>query len=387
MPEPVIQGWCPGALRPMLSGDGLVVRVRPHGGRLQPAQADGLGRLALAHGNGLIDLSTRANIQVRGVTPQSYGALIDGLAGLGLVDVDAEAEARRNIVVTPFWLPGDGVQAIAADLAAALLAADAPRLPSKFGFAVDCGPTPLLREVSADVRLERNADGRLICRADGAGSGVSVSDEAAVPTALAVARWFLASGGVRDGRGRMARHLADGAVLPGGCTGVPVPTVSRFSPQPGPVAAGVLVGFEFGQMHGTTLIALARHGALRATPWRMLLIEGMSAAPEIDGLIARPGDPMLRVTACSGKPACFQALQPTRVLARRLAPHLPDNATLHVSGCAKGCAHPGPANITLTAQEAGFDFIRGGRAGGEPERRGLTAASLAERPAILSEML
>ena len=24
-----IKGWCPGALRPMLSGDGLVVRVRP----------------------------------------------------------------------------------------------------------------------------------------------------------------------------------------------------------------------------------------------------------------------------------------------------------------------------------------------------------------------
>ena len=25
---PIVQGWCPGALRPMLSGDGLVVRVR-----------------------------------------------------------------------------------------------------------------------------------------------------------------------------------------------------------------------------------------------------------------------------------------------------------------------------------------------------------------------
>ena len=29
MSAPVIQGWCPGALRPMMSGDGLVVRVRP----------------------------------------------------------------------------------------------------------------------------------------------------------------------------------------------------------------------------------------------------------------------------------------------------------------------------------------------------------------------
>ena len=27
--KPVVQGWCPGAHRPMMSGDGLVVRVRP----------------------------------------------------------------------------------------------------------------------------------------------------------------------------------------------------------------------------------------------------------------------------------------------------------------------------------------------------------------------
>ena len=36
-----IKGWCPGALRPMQSGDGLVVRIRPRGGRLSPAQAVG----------------------------------------------------------------------------------------------------------------------------------------------------------------------------------------------------------------------------------------------------------------------------------------------------------------------------------------------------------
>ena len=38
MSAAAIKGWCPGALRPMQSGDGLVVRVRPFGGRLE---ADG----------------------------------------------------------------------------------------------------------------------------------------------------------------------------------------------------------------------------------------------------------------------------------------------------------------------------------------------------------
>ncbi|MDB5630619.1 MAG: cobG, partial [Tardiphaga sp.] len=111
---PAIRGWCPGALRPMASGDGLVARVRPRGGRLTPVQAIGLARLAVAHGNGLLDLTSRANIQVRGVIEGGYSPLTEGLAALGLIDPTAEAEAQRNIVVTPYWSSDDDVQTIAA---------------------------------------------------------------------------------------------------------------------------------------------------------------------------------------------------------------------------------------------------------------------------------
>ena len=38
MSEPVIRGWCPGALRPMESGDGWVVRIRPIAGGLTQAR-------------------------------------------------------------------------------------------------------------------------------------------------------------------------------------------------------------------------------------------------------------------------------------------------------------------------------------------------------------
>ena len=65
MSASVIKGWCPGALRPMQSGDGLVVRVRPFGGRLDAAQISGLAHLAEHHGNGLIDVTSRANLQIR----------------------------------------------------------------------------------------------------------------------------------------------------------------------------------------------------------------------------------------------------------------------------------------------------------------------------------
>lgn len=387
MSEPIIQGWCPGALRPMVSGDGWVVRLRPIGGRLDQTQAEGLGALALMHGNGLMDVSARANIQVRGVTEQSYRPLIEGLTRLGLIDSSAEAEARRNIIVTPFWSTGDGTQDLVAELAEALNAAGAPQLPSKFGFAVDCGSQPVLSGASADIRLERAADGGLMCRADGANTGAPISPASAVDAAMTLAHWFLGSGGVRGERGRMRQHLFGGAAMPDGYKAVPAQPDTAFSPLPGAVSGGVLVGFEFGQMRADTLMALAQHGALRATPWRMLLIETSQPLPTIDGLITELSDPMLRVTACSGKPACLQAHQPTRDLARRLAAHVPERASLHISGCAKGCAHPGPAAITLTAQPNGFDVVYGGRAGGTPQRVGLDAEVLAAHPALLMGML
>lgn len=385
MGEPMIKGWCPGALRPMPSGDGLVVRVRPRGGRLSQVQTVGLGRLAAAHGNSIIDLTARANVQLRGVTEQTFGALVDGLAGLGLIDGSAEIEANRNIIVTPFWSADDDVQDIAAALAEKLAATTAPRLPGKFGFAIDCGTAAVLSDVSADIRLERCTAGGLICKADGAAYGMRVSQQTAVAEMMSLARWFAGSGGVRNGRGRMRPHLAQGATLPDRYGEIAAVRPPQFSPRPGTVAAGMLVGFEFGQLRAETLIALARHGALRVTPWRMLLIEGATSAPDIAGLLTLADDPLLRVMACSGKPACSQALQPTRKLARRLAPLLPDGATLHVSGCAKGCAMAGATDVTLTGHAGGYDLVRNGRAGDQPQRRDVSAEAIAQRPEILSE--
>ena len=395
--SPVILGWCPGALRPMPSGDGLVVRVRPRGGRLTPAEAAGLARLALAHGNGLIDVSARANVQLRGVTEQSYEPLIAGLSALGLVDATPAAEAQRNIVISPFWSPGDGTPDLAAALAAALTGPDAPGLPGKFGFSVDCGTVPVLQDVSADIRFERGGDGGLICRADGALAGASVTIETSVAAAMAMAAWFVDSNGMQNGRGRMSRHLANGAVLPEAFLTVPMQTGVRFEPKPGAVAAGFLVGLEFGQMRGETLAALAQLGPIRLTPWRLLLIENVRVAPDTSGLIVQPDDPLLHVVACTGAPGCLQGRQPTRVLARSLAsslarslaeqvvPGLSARPLLHVSGCAKGCAHPTKAAMTLTAEASGFALVRDGRADDVPVLRGLSADDLVARPQTLRE--
>ncbi|WGV14653.1 precorrin-3B synthase [Fuscovulum ytuae] len=369
-PAFTVKGWCPGALRPMASGDGLVVRVRPTNGRLTAAQAAGLAQAAARHGNGLIDLSARGNVQLRGVTEGTHAALIDDLRALGLIDPDILSETRRNILVTPF---ADGeTDALAATLAVAL--ADVPPLPGKFGFVIDTGPAPILTATAGDIRLERGHDGGLILRPDGLPHGIPVTTETAAAEAIALARWFTETGGITDGRGRMAAHIARGhrPALPRTATPAPAQT----PPGPGLVPQGALVAFEFGQMTATTLSGLAALGNLRITPWRMVLIEGLQTLPTLPGLILSQDDPLRRVEACTGAPGCLQAHAEIRPLARRLAAQVPPGRTLHLSGCAKGCAHPGPADLTLVATPSGFDLIQGGTAQDAPRARALDATGI-----------
>lgn len=379
MSAAMVKGWCPGALQPMQSGDGLVIRVRPFGGRLDAAQTAGLAHLAERHGNGLIDVTSRANLQIRGVSDSSHRLLLDGLAQLTLLDPDADTESRRNILVTPFWRDGDQTQALAAELEEAL-ADSSLELPTKFGFAIDDGTSRVLGGSSADVRIERDAAGALMVRADGARLGRLVARGEAVSTALAAASWFVTSGG----RGRMASHLAAGAELPKALRGEAEPAPTMVAAPPGLYPQGAMVGVAFGQMPHATLSQLSACGRpLRMTPWRMVLSEGMRTMPSAAGLISEAYDPALRVIVCSGAPRCREAYADTRALAAALAPNIGAASQLHVSGCAKGCAHSGAAAITLVATAAGFDLVRGGSTRDEPVLRGLVGEDIVRDPSVL----
>lgn len=390
MSAPVVRGWCPGAYRPMASGDGLIVRIRPPQGELTPEQAIGLADLSEVFGHGAVELTNRANLQVRGVDEEAHDALCGALASLGLLDTsagsDARIEQRRNIIMNPLRaFEAENVHArTASALAQGLIEPEFASLPSKFGFVIDAGLKRHLADVSGDIRIETGADG-LVVRPDGHATGRGASDAAgAARLALDLARWFIASGGVgRDGRGRMARHLASGATLPPSLAGDVRPNQADTPPVPGGISGGILVAVAFGHLAANGLRQLAATGApvMRITPWRMLFLPKPSdpnRLPGIEGLITGPADPLLRVTACIGAPGCSQASVETRATARSLAAHLPAGATLHVSGCAKGCAHPAPSDLTLVGRDGTFDLVRGGTPWDAPRQRDVDPRQVAE---------
>ena len=116
------------------------------------------------------------------------------------------------------------------------------------------------------------------------------------------------------------------------------------------------------------LIEAKAIAAVRLTPWRSVLLENADM-PEGTDFVTDPADPVLHVNACVGAPYCASATVSTRDIARRLAPHI--DGTLHVSGCAKGCARRTPANVTLVGRDGAFDIVRDGTAADDPNQRGL----------------
>lgn len=362
-----VKGWCPDAWHPMMAGDGLLVRVKPRLGWLTRAQVLGLCDAAVLHGNGLIDITARANLQLRGMRETGWQALLDRLLALDLVDGDPVIEQRRNILVAPDWRAGDDSHRIAGELLDRL--GELPDLPDKVGFAIDAGQACVLRGEVGDFRIERGGDGSLILRAYGYRGGVAVAAGQEVDALIALAHWFVATGGADAGR--MARHTV---ALPEWACGDIRPAPSAARVVPGIHDLGWAYGLPFGRIEAPILAGVmeaSSAGAVRITPWRVLVVEG-APAMQVDGLITDPADPLLHVDACPGVPCCPQASVETRDLARRLAPHVAGR--LHVSGCAKGCARPRAADVTLTGRDGLFDLSLNARAGGPAIRSALGPA-------------
>jgi precorrin-3B synthase len=407
---PFRKGWCPGALRPMETGDGLLARVRAPRGRLSLDQADALADAAIACGNGAIGLTARANLHLRGLNERTLPDLHARLEDAGLIDVDPEVERLRNIVASPL----DDLDPEASfDLGPSIAALETRlkederlrRLPAKFSFVLDARGRLPLGDVDADIRFEASVSGTFVvflAGEDAVAAGCSPGETGDVAARLGLA--FLTLAGAGEAAPRRMRALVDRMGAAAVFTKAGLKAGQRARSRQSPALRAVLgahaygVGFvvgaaaPFGEIEAARFKALIERAralganGLRLTPWRAVLIAGLdqqSAEPLVDsidglGFIVQADDSRLRVAACPGAPACAHGARPVRDDATYWAQMLPkgDGVILHVSGCAKGCARPSATAATLTATETGYDLILAGRAGDPPAGRGLSSAEV-----------
>ncbi|MGQ7288335.1 cobalamin biosynthesis protein CobG [Vreelandella venusta] len=383
--SPRIKGWCPGAWRPMATGDGLLVRVRPPLGQLSRQQVVALCEAAEIFGSGLIELTSRANIQLRGVSEASWTPLMAFLIEHQLVNDDPQAERQPQLMLAPAWQEGDDTHTIAHLLQTR--GSELAPMPGKIGIAIDAGKAPVLCDSAGDFRIERSTDGGLIVRADGYQCGTAVNEpEAAVEQLIRLTHWFVGSGGWDSGR--MRRHTAP---LPDWATADTAPASPGEKLALGKHSNGMVVGLPFGRVAANTLretvsqtsSSLVKVSAVQVTPWRRLLLKECDTLPAVDGLIRHNSDPRLAMDACPGAPYCEQASVATQPLAERLSGWVA--ASVHISGCAKGCARQQPAALCLTGRDGRFDVIINGRADSAPVKSGVTESEALDVIKKLSE--
>lgn len=368
----------------MATGDGLLVRLVPAEGWLTLAQMRGLASAARAYGNGIIEITAKGSVQLRGLTEDSVGPLNAAVDRLGITP-------RTGLPVDVSPLSGiDATEAVDARLMAARLhemAADLVlRLGAKVSVVVDGGGALSLDAFKTDVRLvARPGKGEKMW-------DVSLAGDAARALPFGSVRGRDAPDLVRGLLERLATlgpsaRMAD--ALPPATDAPPRPMretspIGLFALKDGTSACGI--GLPFGALHADDLDALiaAAEAAgardLRPAPDHGLIATGLSAegvdtfraAAERLGCLIQADDPRRFVAACPGAPACASAYIPARAIAGEVAhvlgKALDGSLQVHISACTKGCAHPAPANLTLVglpadAMDNRVALVREGRAG------------------------
>ncbi|MBY3580627.1 precorrin-3B synthase [Rhizobium bangladeshense] len=384
------RGACPALAAPMPTGDGLLVRLRPAGGALTLSQFLALTCAAAEHGNGILEITARGNLQIRGLRPETVGRLAADLdtAGIAVPDGPAvEISPLHGIDPEEISDPAALEKTLRCKLRELLAS---PRLAPKLSFIIDGGGAFGMSALAADIRIVAQPGAQWLVAINGDG-------ETAMPVANGSAEEAISAVGeilelLAVGQSRRARDIDPDLLR----ARFPAMDTIRFRPSEQTPLTGLhrlkdgkhVLGVrpEFGQMRASDLTALLEdaraHGAtaIRLAPGRGFFFTGFPAdtAPALQtsaskhGFTVQPGEKSEYIAACAGAGACSSAFYETRTQARRLiaaAPVLFDGSlTIHLSGCLKGCAQAGPA-LTLTGSAEGFDLILDGLASDLPDER------------------
>jgi sulfite reductase beta subunit-like hemoprotein len=348
---------CPGVLRLHHAADGGLVRIRLPGGRIDPRGLRGIADVAEL-GNGVIELTSRASLQVRGLDPEVGEQCAAILAAAGLLP-SMTHERTRNILASP--VAGRHPRSLAStdDLVVELdraicAAADLSVLSGRFLFAVDDGSGLLGNHVPDVAMVASTAD-----------------------TFAIVEHGFASTRGVRraDAIGRAVdatRELmrADPPELPAVASrlGQPVGvSLGRLAQTDGRVALTMLP--RLGRLDVSIVQRLARlvdeqRTDVRCSVQRTLTLPDLEprvvgvveGALRALGLVDDPASGWHGLSACSGLGACARARHDVRAeAAGRAGERRADDPLEHWAACERRCGRPSSAHIVYTTTPAGIE--------------------------------
>ena len=90
-------GLCPTLTQPSSQRDGMLMRISLVGGAVGAVECGLIADLAERHGNGMIELTNRGNLQLRGIGDENVTEVVDELVRLGF-----GTDAARTVTISPF---------------------------------------------------------------------------------------------------------------------------------------------------------------------------------------------------------------------------------------------------------------------------------------------
>jgi precorrin-3B synthase len=389
---PAIRDACPSVHEPFAQLDGALVRIRVPGGVLSARALRAISAAASAYGTAL-EITSRANLQIRGVSPGSHAPLVRALVEAGVALGDAAADARRNVLASPTAGvdPGEltDTRSLIAVIVDALIGAPGGGLSPKFGVLVDGGGVVNLRGRRQDiclgaVRLNTGSWGyevRLaqslpelpgtqpiwVVRPQEAGNLVLGAVDLMVQQGGPGGRMsgLVALRGADEVLGLVAerRQLDLTEVRPDDLGPTAAPSLRPIGVMPQRHPDHVMVGgmpvlgrLSAGQLEeiadaAERFCARDDGAEVRLTPWRSVVIPDVpleaatSALRDLEelGLAVDATDPALNVVACAGRTGCPSSFTDAQRDARATVDALratkpASRFTVHLSGCSKRCA-------------------------------------------------
>ena len=401
---------CPSLFRPTMAQDGQLVRLRIPGGLLSSQQCRVLAAVSDRLGAGAIDITNRANVQIRGLAGALPNSLLVQLQAAGLAAPLREVDHLRNIMASP-TAGIDLTQLIDTRLWVRQLDeylsshADLVELSPKFSIGLDGGEQASIRQQPNDIQFTAVEVGRDAGVPDGGYfclslAGIDLAKKYATPryfllkpedcvaVVAALALAYLDQVGLTSAdrsppcKPRLKQVLAaidleDYLVRKIGCVqvlrGVQMrdiqmldrsrPSHLGIHPQQGGSYIGIAL--PLGRLQSDQLRHLANlaetygSGSLRLSPWRNLLLPDLADADlpavqqELEQFDLSNSSIWGGLIACSGTTGCASSVTDTQADAQALARLLEQTLTLdqpiaiHFSGCPKSCAHHGSSDLTL----------------------------------------